>query len=99
MMRYDELEWRSIGNTTRALSQPLVPVVGCTEERLHWPAYRIVRDVPTDMFVVRCYEILHAAIHYTNNSSSRLYGGFYGGAADLLTLACLLVHLEPAPKE
>jgi hypothetical protein len=99
-MRYDELEWHKrdgIDHFANYHSQVLVPTGRACPMLNDWPAYRVVKHrdpaAKPDIFLLRCYETCDGAQAHPFSPTERLY---YGFTADLLTLACLLVHLEPA---
>jgi hypothetical protein len=99
-MRYDELVWDGRHPDATAHSQALVPTGRACPMLNDWPAYRVVRHLDPaaaaapDMYLLRCYRTQNVACLYPYATAARLY---YPFTADLLTLACLLVHLEPAP--
>jgi hypothetical protein len=97
-MRYDELEWDGEHPSANHHSQALVPTGHACAMLNDWPAYRVVRHndpaARADTYLLRCFQSPDVAIARPFAPSTRLYLGF---TADLLTLACLLVHLEPAP--
>jgi hypothetical protein len=97
-MRYDELEWDGIRHPANHHSQVLVPTGRACPILNDWPAYRAVRSLnpvtAPDMYLLRCYQSVSTARSSPYFIAARLY---YPFTADLITLACLLVHLEPAP--
>jgi hypothetical protein len=100
-MRYDKLEWGKKGvhpPEGRSISQELIRIEGCDEPSLHWAAYRVVHDISSDKFLLRCYRNLGVNPVDTCHRIRGITDDECTFNLDIITLACLLVHLEPAEK-